>query len=235
MDKNECVVVMSGGLDSTVLMYWARSQGYAPLGVSFNYGQRHRKELEYARNTCARLGVEWACVDLLNLAPLLQSALTSPGVAVPEGHYAADNMKATVVPNRNAIMLSIAFGVAASRQARAVALGVHAGDHPIYPDCRPEFVSAFHTMQEYALAGMTGDHTIALLSPFVTLAKADIVKIGHDLGVRFSETWSCYKGDTVHCGVCGTCVERYEAFKLAGIADPTVYRDDPRVHLQEAS
>jgi len=149
------------------------------------------------------------------------SALTDD-IAVPDGHYAEETMKITVVPNRNAIMLTIAFGLASAQGADAVAAAVHGGDHFIYPDCRPAFIEAFQTMQNCALDGQS---TIKLYTPFVTISKADIVSIGKELVVPFEKTWSCYKGGATHCGRCGTCVERIEAFHLAHVDDPTKYAD----------
>ena len=141
---------------------------------------------------------------------------------MPDGHYAEESMKITVVPNRNAIMLSIAYGVAVSKGANAVAAAFHGGDHFIYPDCRPGFINAFAAMQSHALEGLSN---IQLYTPFVNLTKADIAVEGARLGVPFEYTWSCYKGGDLHCGRCGTCVERREAFDLAGVSDPTIYAD----------
>jgi 7-cyano-7-deazaguanine synthase len=230
MGKVDVITIVSGGLDSTTLMYKIKEQGKTQRALSFDYGQRHSKELSYAMHNCMKLGIEWSRINLTSITSLLSSALTSPDVPVPEGHYAAENMRSTVVPNRNAIMLSIAFGVAASCEAEKVAIGVHAGDHPIYPDCRPAFLDAFWNMEAFSLDNL--QDIPAVYAPFITDTKEGIVREGARLGVRFQDTWSCYNGDTVHCGVCGTCVERYEAFRNAGIADPTVYRSDPRVHLQ---
>ena len=163
-------------------------------------------------------------MDIRALAQFLSSSSLIDGAAdaIPDGHYAQETMKSTIVPNRNAIMLTIAFGIASGMQAEAVGIAVHSGDHFIYPDCRPAFVDAFRAMQEKALEGM-GE--VALLAPFVQISKAGIVAEGARLGVPFAETWSCYKGGEVHCGRCGTCVERAEAFHLAGIPDPTRYAD----------
>jgi 7-cyano-7-deazaguanine synthase len=162
-------------------------------------------------------------VDIAAVGRLLTgSALTSGGGAVPEGHYAEETMRVTVVPNRNAIMLAIAFGVAAAERADAVAAAVHGGDHFIYPDCRPAFVEAFEAMQRHALDGVA---RISFSTPFLRMSKADIVREGARLEVPFAETWSCYKGGALHCGRCGTCVERREAFHLAGVEDPTPYED----------
>ena len=190
--------------------------------VSFDYGQRHAKELEIAKAAAARLGVPFQRIDMRGIgAALTGSALTSD-IDVPDGHYAEETMRITVVPNRNAIMLAIAFGVAAANGDEAVATAVHGGDHFIYPDCRPGFTRAFEAMQRAALDGYAD---VQLYTPFVERSKADIVTEGARCGTPFAETWSCYKGGEVHCGCCGTCVERREAFHLAGIEDPTVYAD----------
>jgi 7-cyano-7-deazaguanine synthase len=162
-------------------------------------------------------------VDLRDVGAALSGSALTDDVAVPDGHYAEETMRITVVPNRNAIMLAVAFGMAAAQKAGAVAAAVHGGDHFIYPDCRPGFVAAFQAMQDAALEGYAA---VTLWTPYVQGSKADIVRDGARLGVPFAETWSCYKGGARHCGRCGTCVERREAFHLAGAADPTGY-DDP--------
>jgi len=209
-------------MDSVTLAYLLASQGHALRLLSFDYGQRHVKELEYARRCAADLGAEHTVIDLSTLTPLLRGSALTDDIDVPEGHYAAPNMRLTVVPNRNAIMLAIAFAAAVADGAAIVATGVHAGDHPIYPDCRPEFIEAFDRMERHATDGYAVDG-LHLYAPFVNMSKADIVTLGAALLVPYENTWSCYKGDTAHCGVCGTCVERREAFQLAGVTDPTRY------------
>jgi 7-cyano-7-deazaguanine synthase len=217
------IAIVSGGLDSVVLAHLLHSQGREPTLLTFNYGQRHRREIDSARACAARLGVPHEVVDLSGLRRLLGgSSLTDDAVSVPHGHYAAPTMALTVVPNRNAIMLAIAYGVAVAAEAEAVATAVHAGDHFVYPDCRPGFIAAFEAMQREAVAGF-GRADLRLLAPFVGRTKADVVRLGADLGIPFAETWSCYEGGAVHCARCGTCVERREAFDLAGVADPTEY------------
>ncbi|MFD1696015.1 7-cyano-7-deazaguanine synthase QueC [Roseibium aestuarii] len=216
------LVICSGGLDSVTLAHKiAREQELIGL-VSFDYGQRHRKELESARACAESLGVPFDLVDISSVGRLLSGSALTDDVTVPDGHYQEETMRITVVPNRNAIMMSIAFGIAASRGAEAVAAAVHGGDHFIYPDCRPGFVDAFETMQRHALDGM-GE--IRFLAPFVYRSKADIAAEAVRLGVDVASTWSCYKGGEVHCGRCGTCVERREAFHLAQAPDPTPYAD----------
>lgn len=214
----KAVSLLSGGMDSTTLAYWLKDKGYDLHLVSVNYGQRHEKELVAAEGIANDLGADHQLVKVEIWLP--GSALTDGEVEVPEGHYAAESMKATVVPNRNAFMLALAFGIAIAQGADAVGCGVHAGDHAIYPDCRPAFLDAFQAMQMLATEGF-GDPI--LLAPFVHKSKADIVSIGDKLGVDWVGTWSCYKGGTVHCGKCGTCTERREAFSLAGVVDPTTY------------
>jgi 7-cyano-7-deazaguanine synthase len=223
------LVVCSGGLDSVVLSYKIAAESTLHHLVSFDYGQRHRGELRYASLCAMRLGVEHDIVNITDVGRLLSGSALTRGLVVPDGHYAEQTMRATIVPNRNAIMLTIAFGTAVSREANAVAAAVHAGDHFIYPDCRPRFVDTFATMQR---AGLDGVAQIAFETPFLHWNKADIVREGARLGVPFAETWSCYKGGGRHCGRCGTCVERREAFHLAGIDDPTVYLDS--TYWQEA-
>lgn len=216
------VVICSGGLDSVTLAHRLAAERRLGRLVSFDYGQRHRKELDFARACAERLGVAHDVIDIAATARLLSGSALTDDVAVPDGHYAEESMRVTVVPNRNAIMLSIAFGIAAAQKASAVAAAFHGGDHFIYPDCRPGFVDAFRAMEAQALDGMW---TVGLEAPYVRLSKADIVRDGVALGVPYAETWSCYKGGARHCGRCGTCVERREAFHLAGAPDPTDYED----------
>lgn len=213
------ITVVSGGLDSVTLAYMLRSVGAELYLLSFDYGQKHVKELECATRCAADLHCEHTIINLKSLSPVLAgSALTSDDIAVPDGHYTSENMRVTIVPNRNAILLGIAYAAAINQKAGMVAIGVHAGDHAVYPDCRPPFISAFEEM-EWAATGTR----IELTAPFLMLSKADIVLMGHDLHVPFEHTWSCYKGGEKHCGTCGTCVERREAFKLAKVIDPTKY------------
>jgi len=209
-------------LDSVTLAHKVAAEGTLLHLVSFDYGQSHKKELEYARRCATRLAVPLHLLDITAVGRLLSGSALTTGEPVPDGHYAQQTMRITVVPNRNAIMLAIAFGAAAAEGAERVAAAVHGGDHFIYPDCRPAFVEAFETMQHYALDGMA---KISLFTPFLRMSKADIVREGARLGVPFAETWSCYKGGTRHCGRCGTCVERREAFHLVGLDDPAPCED----------
>lgn len=209
-------------MDSVTLAYLLASEGFSLHLLSVNYGQRHLKELEYARLCAERLDADFDVADISGVGRLLKGSALTDDVAVPHGHYAASNMAITVVPNRNAIMLSIAYGVAVAEGAGMVAIGVHAGDHFVYPDCRPEFVEAFDEMQKKAVEGF-GRESLRLYAPFLEWSKADIVAAGARLGVPYADTWSCYEGGEVHCGLCGTCGERREAFQVAGVQDPTEY------------
>ncbi len=214
------VALFSGGLDSTVLLYELLAAGDDLLALSVDYGQRHRVELEHAQRIAKVLNVQWEVADLSGITHLIAgSSLTSEDVAVPHGHYAAESMKQTVVPNRNMIMLSVAAGWAISQKADRVAYAAHGGDHAIYPDCRKEFTEALHNTLQLA-----DWHQVSLYSPFVTLTKTELVRRGDLLNVDFSLTWSCYEGGDIHCGKCGTCVERKEAFQDAGVDDVTEYR-----------
>ncbi len=216
------IVICSGGLDSVSLAHRVASLHSLQRLVSFDYGQRHKKELDYAAACAARLGVPHDIIDIRTIGASLSGSALTDDLDVPDGHYAEETMKVTVVPNRNAIMLSIAFGVAAAQKVDAVAIAVHGGDHFIYPDCRPGFIDAFQTMQQHALEGYAD---VRLLAPYLNGSKADIVSDGAKHGTPFAATWSCYKGGDLHCGRCGTCVERREAFELAGVEDPTAYAD----------
>lgn len=216
------VIIYSGGLDSTVLLYHLLEAGHTPHALSIDYGQRHRCELEAATQICGACGVPHANADLSAIQPLLAgSSLTSPDIEVAEGHYTEETMKSTVVPNRNMIFLALATGHALSIGADQVAYAAHSGDHAIYPDCRNEFADAMA-----AAMALADWKAVELSRPFVDWTKADIVRRGAELGVPFAQTWSCYKGGDVHCGRCGTCIERREAFDLAGVDDPTPYADN---------
>ena len=213
------LVLLSGGMDSTTALYWARRDHEVVGAVSFDYGSKHNAcEIAMARWHCQQMGLRHDVVALPFVNELFTSDLLQSGGDVPDGHYAAENMKRTVVPFRNGIMLAIACGIAESREAQALVIAAHAGDHTIYPDCREPFMQAIATsMREGTYA------QIELQRPFITMDKAGIAKLGHEFGIDFAQTWSCYKGGTTHCGVCGTCVERREAFQLAGLNDPTKY------------
>ncbi len=216
------IVICSGGLDSVILAYKVAAEQELMGLISFDYGQRHKKELDYAAKAADALRVPHDILDIAAVGKALSGSALTDDIDVPDGHYTEDAMRITVVPNRNAIMLSIAYGIGAARGADTIATAVHGGDHFIYPDCRPAFIHAFAAMQKHALADMAD---MRLYTPFLHKTKADITAEGAKANVPFADTWSCYKGGAVHCGRCGTCVERMEAFDLAGIDDPTTYAD----------
>ncbi|MCC8112864.1 MAG: 7-cyano-7-deazaguanine synthase QueC [Bacteroidales bacterium] len=215
----DTLLVLSGGMDSVTMLHEYKSQ--IALAVTFNYGSNHNaREIECARYNCDLLGIELVEVHLDFIGKLFNSSLLSGADAIPEGHYADENMKSTVVPFRNGIMLAAAAGLAESRGLKAVMIANHSGDHAIYPDCRSGFIRAMGQ----AIAEGTYDH-IQLLAPYTDINKGEIAKHGKALGIDYSHTYSCYKGGAKHCGKCGTCVERREAMAEAGIDDPTEYED----------
>lgn len=212
------ILIYSGGLDSTVLLHHLIHQGHKVKCLSVDYGQRHKKEILSAQYFCDKLKVEHQIADLSSITKLISSSALTSEVAVPNGHYAEDSMKITVVPNRNMIMLSVAIGWAINEKFNSVAYAAHAGDHSIYPDCREEFVS--HISKAAELADW---HSVEIIRPFIRISKTDIAKLAGELEIEINRTWSCYKGKEFHCGECGTCVERIEALRLAGVKDLTVY------------
>lgn len=216
------IAIVSGGLDSVTLAHLLHSREYSLHLLAFDYGQRHVREIEFARACAARLNAGFDRVDLSSLRSLLKGSALTDDIAVPHGEYDVPSLAVTVVPNRNALMLAVAYAAAVAENAQVVAIGVHGGDHPVYPDCRPAFIEAFSAMQRLAVEGC-GHPKLHLEAPFVQQSKADIVKLGAKLGVPFAQTWSCYEGGALHCGRCSTCVERREAFALAGVDDPTEY------------
>lgn len=217
------VVLCSGGMDSVTALYWAARAHRVQAAVSFDYGSKHNPcEIPFAAEHAQKLGMRHEVIPIQFMNTLFASALLASGGDIPEGHYEAENMKQTVVPFRNAIMLSIAAGLAESIGAEGLVIAAHGGDHAIYPDCREEF------MQAMGNAMRLGTYAaVQLLRPFIGYTKGQIAAEGAKLGVDFARTWSCYKGGTLHCGKCGTCVERREAFMQAGLLDPTVYASTP--------
>ncbi len=217
------IAVVSGGMDSVILAHHLADLGHELKLLSVDYGQRHVREIACARQCAARLGVEHRVADLSGLRPLLAgSALTDDSVPVPEGHYEAESMKLTVVPNRNMLLVAAAVAWAVSLKFDAAAIGAHRGDHAIYPDCRAEFQDALDSAVR-----LCDWHPVRVERPFIGMSKAEIAAEGARLGVPFACTWSCYNGGAVHCGKCGTCTERIEAFALAGVPDPTEYMTAP--------
>lgn len=213
----DSAIIVSGGMDSITLLYDWKDR--IAVGISFDYGSNHNaREIPFAKMHCERLGIKHVVIRLDFMHQYFKSSLLEGADAIPDGHYADENMKSTVVPFRNGIMLSIAIGLAESHGLKNVLIANHGGDHTIYPDCRPEFIKA---IDEAAQAGTyIGARVVA---PYTDITKADIARRGKELGIDYSETWSCYKGGEVHCGTCGTCVERKEALAEAGIEDTTEY------------
>ena len=213
----DSILILSGGMDSVTLLY--DYQDRIQLAISFDYGSKHNsREIPFAKLHCQRLGIEHLVIPLDFMQRFFQSSLLKGGEEIPEGHYADENMKSTVVPFRNGIMLAIAAGMAESRGLKNVMMANHGGDHAIYPDCRPEFVDAM----DRAITVGTYEG-VKLLAPYTSLTKTQIALIGKKIGINYAETWSCYKGGVHHCGKCGTCVERREALAEAGIPDTTKY------------
>lgn len=213
----DSVIVVSGGMDSITLLYDKKEE--IALAVTFDYGSKHNaREIAWAKVHCGRLGIRHIVINLDFMQKYFTSSLLEGGDEIPEGHYADENMKSTVVPFRNGIMLSVAAGIAESNGLKKILIANHGGDHTIYPDCRPEFIGAM----DRAIANGTYED-VRIDAPYTNITKTDIAKIGKRLGIDYSETWSCYKGGERHCGKCGTCIERKEAMALAGIDDRTEY------------
>lgn len=213
----DSVIVVSGGMDSITLLYDKNEE--IALAVTFDYGSKHNaREIAWAKVHCGRLGIRHIVIKLDFMQKYFTSSLLEGGDEIPEGHYADENMKSTVVPFRNGIMLSVAAGIAESNGLKKILIANHGGDHTIYPDCRPEFIGAM----DRAIANGTYED-VRIDAPYTNITKANIAKIGKRLGIDYSETWSCYKGGERHCGKCGTCIERKEAMALAGIDDRTEY------------
>lgn len=216
--KDKVVVIYSGGMDSFTVLHRALRDGYEVYPLSFNYGQRHARELLVAEEICTSLSLSHKVVDIRAINSLLAGSSLTDDIDIPEGHYAADNMKSTVVPNRNMILLSLAIGYAVSIGARKVMYGAHSGDHTIYPDCRPEFVEKMNDVAQIA-----NFESVQVVSPYLYKNKIDILADGLRMGLDYSKTWTCYNGRELSCGKCGSCQERLEAFQLNGVKDPLDY------------
>lgn len=220
MIKDKVVVIYSGGMDSFTVLHKAIAQGKDVYPLTFNYGQRHSKEIEFAANVCRELGISHQVVDISAINQLIagSSLTTDSDIDIPEGHYAEDSMRSTVVPNRNMILLSMAIAYAVSIEANAVYYGAHSGDHAIYPDCRPEFVHKMNQVSQIA-----NYQPIDIVSPYLDNNKTEILADGLSMGLDYGKTWTCYNGREKACGVCGSCQERLEAFTENGISDPLAY------------
>ena len=215
----DSVIIVSGGMDSITLLHDYKDR--IALGISFDYGSNHNaKEIPFAELHCKRLGIKHITIPLEFMHKYFKSSLLEGADAIPEGHYEDENMKSTVVPFRNGIMLAIAAGIAESNGLDHVMIANHGGDHAIYPDCRPEFISTMSS------ATSTGSYNgVTVIAPYTSITKGDIARRGKELDIDYTETWSCYKGGDKHCGKCGTCVERKEALRDAGIEDFTEYEE----------
>ncbi|AWL11442.1 7-cyano-7-deazaguanine synthase [Saliniradius amylolyticus] len=216
----KAVVIYSGGMDSFTVLHKALQQGMELYALSFDYGQRHKKELDYAAAVCADLGISHKIVDISAINTLVGGSALTDDIEVPEGHYEEQSMKSTVVPNRNMILLSLAVGYAVSLQANQVYYGAHSGDHAIYPDCRPEFV---HKMND--VCAIANYEAVEIVTPYLNVSKTDILTDGLKMGLDYSQTWTCYNGRTLACGKCGACQERQEAFAQNQAADPLEYEN----------
>lgn len=213
----DSVIIVSGGMDSVTLLY--DKQNEIALAVTFDYGSNHNKrEIEFAKLHCKKLGIEHIIIPLHFIKDYFKSSLLNGADAIPDGHYADKNMKSTVVPFRNGIMLSIACGLAESRGLKKVLIANHFGDHSIYPDCRATFIESMNEAMAYGTY-----NNVNIYAPYTNISKSDIARIGKKLKIDYSLTYSCYKGGEKHCGVCGTCIERKEALSQAGIQDTTQY------------
>ena len=218
MTAAKAVVIFSGGMDSFTVLNMAVKQGYEVYALSFNYGQRHKKELDYAALACANLQVQHKIIDISAINELIGGSSLTSDIAVAEGHYEQENMLTTVVPNRNMILLSMAVGYAVSLGADKVFYGAHSGDHAIYPDCRPEFVNKMNDV-----CAIANYEAVEIVTPFLHESKIAILKAGLNMGLDYQQTWTCYNGREKACGKCGACQERLEAFAENGVNDPLEY------------
>jgi len=216
--SNKAVVVYSGGMDSYTVLHTALAEGKEVYALSFNYGQRHSKELDVAAAVCAKHGIPHKVVDISAINSLMAGSSLTSEIDIPEGHYAEESMKNTVVPNRNMVLLSMAIAYAVSLEAPEVYYGAHSGDHHIYPDCRPEFVHAMNAVSKIA-----NYEPVEIVTPFLNSSKGEILAAGLAMNLDYSDTWTCYNGREKACGKCGACNERLEAFTEQGVTDPLNY------------
>jgi 7-cyano-7-deazaguanine synthase len=216
--SSKVVVIFSGGMDSFTVLHRALKDGKEVYALTFDYGQKHVKEIVCASKVCQQLGVAHKVIDISSINQLLAGSSLTDDIDIPEGHYEAESMKSTVVPNRNMILLSLAVGYAVSVAAAQVYYGAHSGDHAIYPDCRPEFVMKMNEVCQIA-----NYQAVEIFSPYLTNSKSDILTDGLKMGLRYDDTWTCYNGRDQACGKCGACQERLEAFADNNVTDPLVY------------
>ena len=218
IEAEKVVVIYSGGMDSFTVLNRALKDGKEVYALSFDYGQRHVKELECASSVCTSLNIKHKVIDISSINQLLAGSSLTDDIDIPEGHYEAENMKSTIVPNRNMILLSLAVGYAVSVGAAQVYYGAHSGDHAIYPDCRPEFVQKMNDVCQIA-----NYESVEIFSPYLTVNKTAILTDGLKMGLDYSNTWTCYNGREKACGKCGACQERLEAFAENKVTDPIAY------------
>lgn len=216
--SEKAVVIYSGGMDSFTILNRAIREGKEVYPLTFNYGQRHIREIDVAKQVCEELNLPHKIIDIHAINSILAGSALTDDIDVPEGHYASENMKQTVVPNRNMILLSLAIGYAVSIGAPAVYYGAHSGDHAIYPDCRPEFVKRMNDV-----AAIANYEPVEVVTPYLQQSKGDILRDGLNMGLDYGKTWTCYKGGAKACGKCGSCVERLEAFANNQATDPLPY------------
>ena len=216
--SSKVVVVFSGGMDSYTVLHKAIRDGFEVFPLTFDYGQKHKKEIKYARQACTSLGISHKVIDITAANQLLAGSSLTSDIEMPEGHYADENMKSTVVPNRNMILLSLAVGYAVSINAQKVFYGAHSGDHEIYPDCRPEFVEKMKSV-----CAIANYEPVEIVAPYLTLNKIGILREGLEMGLNYGHTWTCYNGRENACGKCGSCAERLEAFEYNKVCDPLDY------------
>lgn len=216
--SNKVVVIFSGGMDSFTVLNRALKDGKEVYALTFDYGQKHVKEIACASKVCQQLGVAHKVIDISAINQLLAGSSLTDDIEIPEGHYEAESMKSTVVPNRNMILLSLAVGYAVSVKASQVYYGAHSGDHAIYPDCRPEFVMKMNDVCKIA-----NYEAVEIFSPYLTNNKSDILTDGLKMGLSYEDTWTCYNGREKACGKCGACQERLEAFADNNVTDPLSY------------
>ena len=216
--SEKVVVVYSGGMDSFTLLNRVIKQGDKPFAISFNYGQRHVKEIDVASQVCKQLGIQHKAVDISTINTLIGGSSLTSNIDVPEGHYEEESMKATVVPNRNMILLSLAVGYAVSIESTKVYYGAHSGDHAIYPDCRPVFVEKMNDV-----CAIANYESIEIVTPYLKQSKVEILAEGLRMELDYENTWTCYNGREQSCGKCGACQERLEAFERNGVTDPLEY------------
>lgn len=219
----KAILILSGGLDSTVLAYKLKADGYKLSCLTFNYGQKQSREIDYAKNTALQLNAKHQIIDISFLKHLfLSSSLTNNTLNIPHGEYSLQNMASTIVPNRNAILLAIAWAIACEEIADIVAYGAQKSDNVVYPDTRPEFFDAINYAFKLGTEGCTKKN-LTLYAPFINKHKSEVIKIGDDLNIMFTNTYSCYEGNELHCGQCGACTNRKNGFINAKIQDPTKY------------